>query len=107
KASDHYRRMRHRPTFSIGLEEAEGMPARDNVSTPEIATLLQETYAELRAHILSLPELQQEILRLRFAHDLKYNEIAQQLNKSSASIRTMLSRSLDLLRKIYQQDRED
>lgn len=106
KASDYYRRTRHRRVFSLGLEEAEEM-ADDELFAPENAALRQETYAELRAHVSSLPELQQEILRLRFAHGLKCSEIARQLNKSSAAIRTMLSRSLNFLRDAYQQGRED
>jgi RNA polymerase sigma factor (sigma-70 family) len=107
KAIDHYRRTGHRPIFSLGLEEVEEVLADDDASAPEIAALRQETYAELRAHVSSLPDLQQEILRLRFAHGLKCSEIAQRLNKSNAAIRTMLSRSLNLLRDIYQQSRED
>ncbi|HEU5374174.1 MAG TPA: sigma-70 family RNA polymerase sigma factor [Ktedonobacteraceae bacterium] len=107
KATDHYRRTRHRPTFSIGLEEIEEALSNDDTSAPEMVALRQETYAELRAYVSSLPELQQEILRLRFAHGLKCGEIAQRLNKSHAAIRTMLSRSLNLLRAIYKQGRED
>jgi len=61
----------------------------------------------LRTHVSSLPELQQEILRLRFAQGLKCSEIAQKLNKSHPAIRTMLSRSLNFLRDIYKQNRED
>jgi len=107
KATDHYRRTRHRPVFSTGLEEVAEVLADDYAFAPESAALRQETYAELRTHISSLPELQQEILRLRFAHGLKCGEIAQKLNKSNAAIRTMLSRSLNLLRDSYKQGRED
>lgn len=107
KATDHYRRIRRRPTFSMGLEEVEEVLSDDETSAPEVVALRQETYAELRAHVSSLPELQQEILRLRFARGLKCSEIAQQLNKSNSAIRTMLSRSLNLLRDIYRQGRED
>lgn len=107
KATDHYRRTRHSPIFSMGLEEAEEVLSTDDASAPELVALRQETYSELRAHVLSLPELQQEILRLRFARGLKCSEIAQQLNKSNSAIRTMLSRSLNFLRNTYQQGRED
>ncbi|HEY4388691.1 MAG TPA: sigma-70 family RNA polymerase sigma factor [Ktedonobacteraceae bacterium] len=107
KATDHYRQTRHRPIFSKGLEEIGEVLADDDASAPEAAALRQEMYVELRTHVASLPEIQQEILRLRFACGLKCSEIAQQLNKSNAAIRTMLSRSLNLLRTIYQQGRED
>ncbi len=107
KATDHYRRTRHRPIFSTGLEEVEEVLADDESSTPEAVALRQEMYAELRAHVASLPELQQEILRLRFASGLKCSEIAQRLNRHHTAVRTMLSRSLNLLRDIYKQNRED
>ena len=107
KAADHYRRTRRRPVSSFGLEEAESVLEEDESSAPEIMALRQETYAELRSRISSLSENQQEILRLRFARGLNCSEIAQQLNKSHAAIRTMLSRALNLLRDSYQQTRED
>ncbi|HEY0756906.1 MAG TPA: sigma-70 family RNA polymerase sigma factor [Ktedonobacteraceae bacterium] len=107
KATDHYRHTRHRPIFSMGLEEIAEVLDDDDASAPEVAALRQEMYAELRTHISSLPEIQQEILRLRFARGLKCSEIAQRLNKSNGAIRTMLSRSLNLLRSIYKQGRED
>jgi RNA polymerase sigma factor (sigma-70 family) len=107
KATDHHRRIRRRPVFSVGLEEIEEVLSADDTSAPEVVALRQEMYAELRTHVASLPELQQEILRLRFAHGFKCSAIAQRLNKSNAAIRTMLSRSLNLLRDSYQQGRED
>lgn len=107
KATDHYRRTRRRPISSMGLEEVKEALPDDDSSAPEVVALRQEAYAELRTYVSSLPELQQEILRLRFAHGLKCSEIAQRLDKSDAAIRTMLSRSLNLLRDIYRQRRED
>jgi RNA polymerase sigma factor (sigma-70 family) len=107
KATDHYRRLRQRPIFSTGLEEAAEVLFDDESSMPEFVAVRQEMYAELRTHLSSLPELQQEILRLRFAYGFKCSEIAQRLNKSHDAIRTMLSRSLNLLRTIYNQNRED
>lgn len=107
KATDHYRRIQRSPIFSMRLEETAEVLFDDESSAPEAMALRQEMYAELRTHVLSLPELQQEILRLRFAYGLKCSEIAQRLNKSHDAIRTMLSRSLNLLRDIYNQDRED
>ncbi|HEY7415833.1 MAG TPA: sigma-70 family RNA polymerase sigma factor, partial [Ktedonobacteraceae bacterium] len=90
KAVDHYRRTQHGPGFSERLEEVEEILSADETSSPEIVTLRQEMYAELRTSVASLPEVQQEILRLRFVHSLKCSEIAQRLHKSHAAIRTML-----------------
>jgi RNA polymerase sigma factor (sigma-70 family) len=107
KATDHHRRTHRRPLASMGLEEVEEALYEDDFYAPESSALRQEAYAELRRHVSSLPELQQKILRLRFAHGLTCNEIAQHLNKSSVAIRVMLSRSLNLLRDIYKQRKEE
>lgn len=107
KVIDHYRRKQYHPVSSVDLEEIEEFLFEDDIFTPEATTLRQEAYAELRTHVASLSELQQNILRLRFAHGLKCSEIARRFNKSDAAIRVMLSRSLNLLRDIYKQRRED
>jgi RNA polymerase sigma-70 factor (ECF subfamily) len=107
KATDHYRHARRRPVSSASLEEVEDILYEDDFYTPESVAVRLETYAELRTLVLSLPELQQEVLRLRFAHGLKCSEIAQRMNKNSTAIRIMLSRTLNLLRDIYKQRRED
>lgn len=107
KVIDHHRHVQRSPISSVVLEEAENAFYDDDFYAPESVVVRQETYAELRRFVSLLPELQQEVLRLRFAHGLKCSEIAQQLNKSSAAIRVMLSRSLNLLRRNYKQSRED
>lgn len=107
KATDHYRRIKSRPVFSREPGDLTDLLFDDESSAPEVVALRQEMFAELRTHISTLPELQQEILRLRFAQGFNCNEIAQKLHKSHAAIRTMLSRTLNHLRDIYQQNRED
>ncbi|QBD79691.1 sigma-70 family RNA polymerase sigma factor [Ktedonosporobacter rubrisoli] len=107
KVADHYRRKSRRPNLSLGLEEMAEVLDADDSSVPELVALRKEAYAELRTYIVSLPELQQEILHLRFAHGLNCSEIAQQLGKNHGATRTMLSRSLNHLRSIYRQNRKD
>jgi RNA polymerase sigma-70 factor (ECF subfamily) len=60
----------------------------------------------LRVHLSHLTELQQDIVRLRFGHGLRSKEIAQILNTSDSSVRTLLSRALNLLRNMYLQQEE-
>jgi DNA-directed RNA polymerase specialized sigma24 family protein len=43
-------------------------------------------------------------VRLRFVLDLRSAEIAAILDKSEGSVRVMLSRTLKLLRKIYEKE---
>jgi len=61
----------------------------------------------LYAHLQSLPAHQQEILRLRFGQGLTCREIALALRKQENVVRVTLSRSLNLLRKMYRSKREE
>jgi RNA polymerase sigma factor (sigma-70 family) len=94
------------PVFDTIQQEVEETLYEDDFHAPESCVLRQEAYAELRVYVSSLPELQQKILRLRFAYGFTCKEIAQHLNKSSVAVRVMLSRSLNLLRDHYQQHKE-
>jgi RNA polymerase sigma-70 factor (ECF subfamily) len=98
-------RMRH-PAWPF-LEEAEDSLLDDDLLSPEQVALRQEEVGVLRKHLSSLPELQQEILILRFAEGLRCREIAARLDRSESAIRTMLSRTLTLLRSIYGKRTED
>lgn len=99
KMIDHHRRAARRPGVQLDLV-LDNLYERDEYA-PEHITLRHEEYARLRATIKQLPELQQEILRLRFANDLRCSEIAAVLQKSEGAIRMLLSRTMKLLRTVY------
>jgi RNA polymerase sigma factor (sigma-70 family) len=101
KAVDHLRRVARRPVMV--LEDALDMLFDDELRSPEQIVLRNEDYAQLRAHLLKLSNLQQEIVRLRFAYDLRTKEIAQMLHKSDNVVRVLLSRALNYLRSVYDQ----
>jgi RNA polymerase sigma-70 factor (ECF subfamily) len=94
------------PTSGIMLEEVEETLYEDDFHAPESSVIRQEAYAELRFYVSSLPELQQNILRLRFAYGFTCSEIAQRLQKSNVAVRVMLSRTLNHLREQYKQQKE-
>jgi RNA polymerase sigma-70 factor (ECF subfamily) len=99
KVVDYYRRSARRQQISIEwlvepLYEDEG-------STPEQVSLKREEYAQLYKAMQALPELQQEVLRLRFGHGLKCDEIAPVLDKSEGAVRMILFRTIQHLRGIY------
>ena len=100
KAIDAYRRSKHRQ--SIDLEQIADSAFDDDELAPEQVALREEEYANLRTHLESLSEVQQEILRLRFANDLRCTEIAARMGKREGAVRVMLSRTLNLLRGIYE-----
>ena len=102
KMADHYRRRARRQGIPLDLVPEEVYePDRE---TPEVVLLRQEKYERLYASIRRLPAVQQEIVHLRFALGLRSAEIAAILHKSEGAVRVMLSRSLKLLRKIYENE---
>src|SRR5947209_20066280 len=104
KVIDTYRRAKTRQ--NVTLEHvAEGL-FEDEMFSPEYSALRQEDYMDLYAQLQSLPPLQQQILRMRFGQDLSCSEIATTLGKHENVVRVTLSRSLNLLRKIYRRRRE-
>ncbi len=105
KVIDAYRRMKTRQSVTLD-HVAEGL-FEDEMFSPEYSALRQEDYMDLYAHLQSLPRLQQEILRLRFGQDLSCSEIATLLGKQENVVRVTLSRSLNLLRKIYRRRGEE
>lgn len=100
KCVDLYRRTQRRSTLS--LETVAEALYDDEERAPERFVLQSEEYARLHAHLVQLPEQQQQILRLRFAHDMRCAEIARRLNKSESAIRMRLSRTLNFLRQVYE-----
>lgn len=99
KVIDYQRRVSKRP--AVALEEALDSPFDIDNLTPERAVVDREELELLRANVSTLPELQQQVLRLRFGDGLRTKEIALQLHKSDGAIRSLLVRSLNLLRNLY------
>lgn len=102
KVIDHYRRSTRRAGVRID-QVMDDLYEREEYA-PEHVTLRREEYARLRANIEQLPALQQELLRLRFANDLRCAEIATVLQKSEGAVRMLLSRTMKFLRAIYEQE---
>lgn len=105
KCMDFHRRAIRRS--ALPLEGNTELMHDEKHIAPEWAALRQEELAQLRTHFASLSSVQQELLRLRFADELSCGQIAVCMHKSEGAIRTMLSRTLNFLRGIYTQQRED
>jgi RNA polymerase sigma factor (sigma-70 family) len=100
KVVDHYRRLTRHP--SVTLKQVVDSVYENDELAPEQVTLRHEEYAQLHATLKELPALQQEVLRLRFGNNMRCAEIATILEKSEGSVRMLLSRTLKLLRTIYE-----
>ncbi|QBD81539.1 RNA polymerase sigma factor [Ktedonosporobacter rubrisoli] len=105
KCIDYHRRVSRRSTV-VPLSDAVESAYEDEDLAPEQVALRNEEYRRLRAHLTELSDLQQEVLRLRFAGGLRCTEIAEMMHKSDGAIRMLLSRSLNLLRDIYGRQKE-
>lgn len=101
KCMDFHRRTSRHPAFP--LEAHVEMLYDDERFAPEQAALRQEEVEQLQKHLAALSTDQQEMLRLRFADELPCAEIAARMRKSEGAIRTMLSRTVHLLRSIYRE----
>jgi RNA polymerase sigma-70 factor (ECF subfamily) len=101
KLVDHYRHKTRHPVTA--LQEMHEILDEDENLMPEYLALRQEAQDILYRKIATLPHLQQEILRLRFAQGLHTKEIALRLNKTDTAIRILLSRTLNQLRRSYDQ----
>ncbi len=97
KVNDYYRQ-RHRQQ-QVSLVALEAMLGEDDLETQVIE---QEEVAFLHQYLQRLSYMQQEVLQLRFVGELRCTEIATLLNKREGTIRSILSRALNELRKYYQ-----
>ena len=101
KLADHYR-LNHQWSGSVSIDDLTDTLTDDDIyQLPEQSTLRHEDHSRLMAHIGTLPTLQQEILRLRFAYGMHSPEIGKRLDKNATAIRAILSRTLNKLRLIY------
>src|SRR5205807_1432417 len=91
KVADYYRRQGQARV--LPLEQARSLVDPSYVINPEMLLIQTESLAQLQAAVKRLPELQQELLRLRFAEELRSPQIATRLGKRAGAIRTMLVRT--------------
>lgn len=100
KLVDYYRVQQRRGTASLETY-SEALYANEREEPEEVA-LRSEEVSRLHLFIHEhLTPLQQQILHLRFARDLRSREIADVIGKSEGAVRTQLSRTLNLLRTLH------
>lgn len=104
KVVDHYRRSVRR--LAVPLEQVEEILQEDEERSPESLALRQEERRRLGIAITRLPELQQEVLRLRFRDGLRAAQIATLVGKREGAIQKLLSRTMTHLRALYEDQQE-
>jgi RNA polymerase sigma-70 factor (ECF subfamily) len=101
KTVDAFRQAAARPGMSLELEQGDEMISEDEAQDPEQVALRQDEAQQVRDLLRRLSPLQQELLQLRFGHDLRCAEIGAMLGKREQAVRTMLSRTMNILRTKY------
>jgi RNA polymerase sigma-70 factor, ECF subfamily len=104
KLVDNYRRLNRHITVNIDLFTEI---LYDN-QEPEHILVQNEAHNQLRAYIQQLPSLQQQLLYLRYVHNLRCSEIGVLMNKSEAAVCQLLTRTRTALRTAYRnQDKKE
>ena len=101
KLVDRYRSAVHLP--AVPLERVRKTVRTEEALAPEQMVLRGEELERLYQAVRSLPLFQQQLLQLRFGEGLRFAEIAVLLNKREATVRKLCSRTIALLRTIYEQ----
>jgi RNA polymerase sigma-70 factor (ECF subfamily) len=90
--------------FSLELMSEKGFdpPAQDDIEAEldEAETRLQrhEDFLAIRKELEKLPEKYQAVISLRFFENKKIIEVAEILGKKEGTVKSLLSRGLDMLR---------
>lgn len=67
--------------------------------TPELSIVQKSEHEALTEEVLKLPLKYREVILLFYYKELKVNEISQILNKKEATVRTILQRGREMLRR--------
>lgn len=100
KVADCYRGTARRT--QVPLDQIAETIFDEEERAPEEVALRDDAYRHLRECIKHLPQLQQQVLRLRFVNGMRCTEIATLLGKRDGAVRMLLSRTLNLLRSLYE-----
>jgi RNA polymerase sigma factor (sigma-70 family) len=93
---------RHNRLLTL-LPVDHALTLEDDDLTPEQRTVQQESYEYLHLIIAKLAPLPQQIIRLRYGNGLRLVEIAAMLTMPEGTVRKLLSRTLQNLRTLYDQ----
>ena len=101
KLVDHYRRSPRLPM--VPLEQVIETVRTKETLAPEQLVLRGEELERLYQAVRNLSLFQQQVLQLRLGEGLRFAEIAVLFNKREATVRKLCSRTIALLRTIYEQ----
>jgi RNA polymerase sigma-B factor len=88
------------------LDEPAHADARETLGGEDRELARMERVVVLESWLAALPELQREIVRLRFREDLTQREVGERLGISQMQVSRLMRRSLDHLQATAAQDEE-
>ena len=95
--ADFYRR--RQPTVSLDKVD----PAQDDPPASLEQIEREDEREKIRGLMMELSEQEQELLRLRFAAELKYREIGELLGRSEASVKMAVHRIVKRLAQVWRE----
>jgi RNA polymerase sigma-70 factor (ECF subfamily) len=105
---NHYRkenRNNHHGNLYIGNDNDYPSSLKVELSRAQDEMKTFENYLDLHRGISQLPVKYQEVIMLRFFEGKQLNEIAQIMQKSENTVKTLLYRGLERLRRILNKDK--
>ena len=91
---DHLKRRARRPTVSLGLETEN--PHLQTPDTADASVLRDDVHTAIR----QLTDDQQQVILLRFFHDLSHEETAVVMGRRPGAVRVLQNRALNALRRL-------
>ncbi len=88
-------RFRHEPHLPLDVAS----DVQDDAIGPEQELLRGERGHEVRAAVAGLPPEQQQVVILRYGHDLRNKEIAEMMGRSEGAVKQLLHRAMQGLQR--------
>jgi RNA polymerase sigma-70 factor (ECF subfamily) len=87
-------------TVSINKKQHEAMRITDEEPSPADQLINEQNLAQLKSFIKRLKPHYQEVINLRYFHDLSYKEISEEINEPLNNVKVKLLRARKLLSEI-------
>ena len=94
-----YYKSKNQTTVFTSIDEAKDLADGNGYNNPDTHSNKLAEYEELREAIWKLPPDQQQVIHLRFVEELSHAEIGRLMGKPEVTVRGILSRAIESLRK--------
>ena len=91
-------------TVFAPIDDAYDLADTNRYNRPDWQAERQSDYQDLRLAVLKLPYDQQQVIYLRYVEELGHSEIARLMGKSEVTVRGILFRAHEALRKILKRE---